>query len=258
MELKAILFDLWGTLIIDGEHRSQPRSLWRAENVTTILREAGYRLPVEEVRDGIARAGAALSALHDQGIDLTASGRVDLVLKMLALGGEVGREVTGELETAICSMHPVHRPDLGEGALDCLRVAREMGLRIALVSNAGLTTAPSLRSMLSGYGIADYFDVCVFSDELELAKPDPRIFFEALEAIDVAPPEAAFVGDSPHNDIYGARRAGLLAVQIGHKEAPPHTGYTESDGARPDARITGLHGLMSALTGLTGVPRAAR
>jgi putative hydrolase of the HAD superfamily len=251
MELRAVLFDLWGTLIVDPEAASRPRQLWRAANVRDILARNGIALSLETADTALVAGGAALSALHDDGIDVSAEGRIDLVLSQLEGIPALPAEARRELRDAICSMHPVHRPALGEGAAEALRQVKAMGLPAALVSNAGYTTAPHLREMLDGYGIAGYLDVCVFSDELELAKPHPGIFQAALEQLGVEASAAAFVGDSPHNDIYGARQAGLLAVQIGHRDGPPRTGYTESDGARPNARITSLHELIPTLLQFT-------
>jgi FMN phosphatase YigB (HAD superfamily) len=258
LRLKALLFDLWGTLIVDPEHRSEPRQQWRAGNVRSVLARAGIELSFERVHAGLSDAGAALSAMHDGGIDVTAAGRVELVLHRLGVEAALPSETLAELEVAICTMHPVHKPQVASGALDLLRATRELGLRTALVSNAGLTTAPNLRSMLEEFGLAPYLDACVFSDELGVAKPDAHIFREALRLVDCEPPQAAFVGDSPHNDIYGARQAGLLTVQIGHRDATPRTGYTENDGARANARITDLGELLTALAEFADLPRTPR
>jgi hypothetical protein len=46
------------------------------------------------------------------------------------------------------------------------------------------------------------------------------------------------VGDSPHNDVFGAQQAGILAVQIGSRTR---------DGITPDARIDRLDELMDVL-----------
>jgi HAD superfamily hydrolase (TIGR01509 family) len=255
MELQAVLFDLWGTLIIDSEHRSAPRALWRAENVRSILAQHSVEFPAEAVHNSLTAGGAALSALHDEGIDLSARGRVHLVLKELEVTAVLAEEALQDLQTAICSMHPVHRPEVRPGAIEVLRASKERGLATALVSNAGYTTAPSLRVMLDEFGLAPYLDACVFSDELQLAKPNPRLFLEALDCLHVEPQAAAFVGDSPHNDIFGARRAGLLAVQIGHRETPARTGYTDNEGARANAYIDSLAELLPAIQALATIPR---
>ena len=45
-------------------------------------------------------------------------------------------------------------------------------------------------------------------------KPDPAIFLAALEALDVAPDEALYVGDLYDVDVIGARAAGMDAVLL--------------------------------------------
>ncbi len=113
-----------------------------------------------------------------------------------------------------------------------------MGLRTALVSNAGFTTAPSLRLLLDHHGFRPYLDVLVFSDELGLAKPASRTFQHALAGLGCDAKAAAFVGDTPYNDVFGSQSAGLFAVQLGAKAR---------DGIRPEAQIETLADLIPAL-----------
>ena len=124
------------------------------------------------------------------------------------------------------------------GARETLAAVKGMGLKTALVSNAGLTSAPHLSWILDNYGLSSYLDVSVFSDELQIAKPDPRIFQAALDKLDVAAADTVFVGDTPHNDVWGAQAAGIFAVQIG--------GLTR-DGVVPQARIERLEELIGVL-----------
>ena len=44
------------------------------------------------------------------------------------------------------------------------------------------------------------------------AKPDPRIFSDAIAALDLPPERIAYVGDSYVNDVGGARAAGLVPL----------------------------------------------
>jgi HAD superfamily hydrolase (TIGR01509 family) len=249
MELKAVLFDLWGTLIIDPEARARPRQEWRAENVKAILARHDLDLPLEQVDASLYKAGAALSELHDDGIDVDARGRVGLFLQQLEpdVAHLVPDDAWPPLQEAITTMHPTFRPEVNEGAVDLLRRIKAMGLGTALISNAGFTTAPNLRKMLDADGMLRYLDVLMFSDELEVAKPERRIFEAALEGLGVTAGEAAFVGDSPHNDVHGAISAGLYAVQIGNRVYSLQTGYTEHPGVTPNARIDRLEELLPAL-----------
>jgi putative hydrolase of the HAD superfamily len=253
MPLNAVLFDLWGTLIVDPEHRSRPRQAWRAAGVHAVLAAYGATLAIETVDAALIAGSHALTALHDRGVDVAPAGRVDIFLDQLEASPDLPLRARAEIEQAICTMPPEHRPELAEGAVDVLRSLKAQGLATALVSNAGYTTSTNLRLILDHYGLAPHLDALVFSDELLLAKPDVRLFAAALHAVGVEAKAAAFVGDSPHNDVYGARRAGLFAVQIGHHEAPPPTGYTENDAARPDARISSLPELLPILAGFQGL-----
>lgn len=65
---------------------------------------------------------------------------------------------------------------------------------------------------------AGMFDAEVFSSSCGLRKPDPRIYRLALEQLDVEPVEAIFVGDGANDELAGAERVGMRAVQIGSSE----------------------------------------
>ncbi len=54
----------------------------------------------------------------------------------------------------------------------------------------------------------------VFSCEVGLAKPDPRIYELACRRLGVAAEEALFVGDGANDELAGADRAGMRAVLL--------------------------------------------
>lgn len=73
------------------------------------------------------------------------------------------------------------------------------------------------RRKIDSLGIEVLFDAIVVADELggrALWKPDPRPFHHCCELLAVEPGRAAFVGDNPERDLWGAHRAGLLAIRI--------------------------------------------
>jgi len=63
------------------------------------------------------------------------------------------------------------------------------------------------------FHLLDVFDVLVYSAEVHLAKPDPRIFYLALEWLGVQPQEAIFVDDFPAN-IEAAKALGIHGVRF--------------------------------------------
>lgn len=251
MTIGAILFDLWGTLVHDPAERSRPRQVWRALNVQQTLRDHGIEAEFTPIDEALVEASTTLMTLHDRGIDVSSLGRVDLFLAHLSdlRTAGLGAEGRRAIESLITTMHPDLGPLLAEDAIETLKDVRGAGLRTVLVSNAGFTTAPHLRTMLEENKAASYFDAMVFSDDELVAKPNPRIFQRALEHAGCDPEHAVFVGDFPHNDIRGAQAAGIFAVQIGN--AP------QGD-VRPQAQIASLSELMPLLRtlGLIEAPQA--
>jgi putative hydrolase of the HAD superfamily len=67
---------------------------------------------------------------------------------------------------------------------------------------------------LGRIGIAHYFERCLAARDAGVLKPDPRIFRMLIEAAGLEADEVAHVGDDPHADVEGARRAGLLPVWL--------------------------------------------
>jgi HAD superfamily hydrolase (TIGR01549 family) len=123
---------------------------------------------------------------------------------------------------------------LYEDALPALEQLRAHGLGIGLVSNG----QRDLVEFAEHHGLK--VDVAIGSRAHGRTKPHASIFQAALDALDVDPPEAAMVGDSPEDDISGARALGMRAILIDRDDRYPEA---------PD-RIPDLLALPAAL-GLT-------
>ena len=78
-------------------------------------------------------------------------------------------------------------------------------------------------------GLADRLDIAVFSSEVGVRKPDPRIFRRALAALGAEPENALFVGDRLYEDVRGAGELGMTTVQALWFRADEHP-----DGGEPD------------------------
>jgi putative hydrolase of the HAD superfamily len=120
------------------------------------------------------------------------------------VSAELGREVSAEQLMAAIRFRAF--PD----AAPALAELRGMGLRLACVSNWDV----SLPSVLDRCGLADGLDAVVTSAAVGARKPDPRIFEVALEAAGCSAAEALHVGDTPEEDLDGARAAGIRALLI--------------------------------------------
>ena len=80
-----------------------------------------------------------------------------------------------------------------------LRALRDAGLRLALISNAGVP----IRTVLDRDGITDLVDAIVLSYEVGWVKPDLRIFQAAVNTLGLRPTQVLMVGDSGTDDVGG-------------------------------------------------------
>jgi putative hydrolase of the HAD superfamily len=87
---------------------------------------------------------------------------------------------------------------------------RNRGLTLVAVSNWDC----SLPRVLERCGIDGQLDGTVTSAEVGARKPDPAIFAAALELAGCEPAEALHVGDTPEEDVAGARAAGIRPLLI--------------------------------------------
>jgi putative hydrolase of the HAD superfamily len=85
------------------------------------------------------------------------------------------------------------------------------GLKTGLVSNA-FDPGWLLHRDLEQMGLGERLDVAVFSSEVGRRKPDESIFRAALQALEVEPEDALFVGDRRYEDVRGAKELGMKTV----------------------------------------------
>jgi putative hydrolase of the HAD superfamily len=86
---------------------------------------------------------------------------------------------------------------------------RSRNIRLGVVSNCCAEDVGAWPTC----SLASRFDCAVFSFEVGLAKPDPEIYREAMRRLGVHAREAWFIGDGGHDELTGAKQAGLRAFR---------------------------------------------
>jgi putative hydrolase of the HAD superfamily len=180
------------------------------------LAERGVRCSAHHLR--LAEAAARpvvsrrLSGTEGEGrVDFSFADYLAEVLEQLGedvlAGGEARAEMAGSLVPVL------HAPGKSSrlwcwvlpGVPEALARFRARGLRLVVVSNSDGTVARGLREQ----GLHHHFDAIVDSHLVGYAKPDPRIFHHALEAVGAVAERTLHVGDLYAADVVGARQAGV-------------------------------------------------
>jgi HAD superfamily hydrolase (TIGR01662 family) len=84
--------------------------------------------------------------------------------------------------------------------------------KLGLVSN--FTYAPVIYAALRKLGINHFFNVILVSEAVGWRKPHAKIFEEALKRLGTRAEETVYVGDSPQEDIEGAKAVGMKTVYV--------------------------------------------
>jgi putative hydrolase of the HAD superfamily len=244
--IRAVTFDLWGTLLFDPpatDDRHMPR---RLADFATILGAAGVPVAMPALERAYRDSGAFLNQLWLQHRDLPVEEHVRVILVGVdsELATRLPSETLRQLVDAYARPALLAPPAIAHGARAALDALAGRGYTLALVSNTMRTPGVVLREVLGHYGLLGHFAHLTFSDECGVRKPEPAIFQRALSAMAVEPGEAVHVGDDPVLDVEGARAAGMRVIQL-TTVRPPWFGRQ-----KPHATIATLSELPDALTRL--------
>lgn len=127
------------------------------------------------------------------------------------------------------------RRQLIPGARELLTALRGYAV-VGIVTN---NTVDEQREKLSTFGLTELIDFMVVSEEVGYAKPDIRIFQEALTRARCGADRAVMLGDSWPADIRGALGAGIAAVWLNRhgKVKPEAAEVIEVSSLEPTERV---------------------
>ncbi|XP_033730247.1 haloacid dehalogenase-like hydrolase domain-containing protein 3 [Pecten maximus] len=94
------------------------------------------------------------------------------------------------------------------GANEALQNLNNCNIKLGVISNFD----ERLETILTKTALRHHFDFVITSKQLKIAKPDARIFQEALRLGECSACHSLHVGDNYHHDYCGARDAGLTGV----------------------------------------------
>jgi putative hydrolase of the HAD superfamily len=231
MELRAVLFDVDFTLVKPGPDLGP-------EGYRLLGRRFGLEL--DPARYAEARAAAIETVErhpeldHDEEVWVLFTERI-----IRGMGGDSDRAYECAVEMTR-GWEQAANFELFEDTLPVLAELRAHGLKIGLVSNTGR----DLAAFVAHHALD--VDAALGSAKHGKTKPHPAIFLSALEELGVRAEEAAMVGDSPEDDIAGARALGMRAFLV------------DREGRFPEAvgRLPDLLALPAALGLPADTPRA--
>ena len=197
--VKAVLFDLGGTLVFTTEIPEVYRRMLEAHGIKRSLQEISNAHKETEKHLDIQKL-AVLFEEYWIRWNLQILRRLGIKENMKALAKTIADRWWDYSDVELY-------PDVEE----TLQQLRSMGLKIGIVTN-GLES--DYREVLQKVGLLDFFDVTAGVDTVGKMKPHREMFLYALNKLGVSPDETLFVGDDLERDYEGAKMAGLRPLLI--------------------------------------------
>jgi FMN phosphatase YigB (HAD superfamily) len=210
---RAVLFDLFGTVAL-FDHQQLPLFEWNGKisrstmgGLRVVIEEKLPALPFDQFYTNLMEVSRELGEVRTREmIEFSSVQRFSLALQRT---GHDESPATTKLAEALSTAHMALLADAT--AIPAAHVALLAWVRqhhnVALVSN--FDHGPTARQILQQAGAHAHFDHIAISAEHGWRKPHPKIFTDVLAALGDAPGQALFVGDSPHDDVIGAKSVGM-------------------------------------------------
>lgn len=260
--IRAVLFDIYGTMIISGSGDVGTVAAARGESFSAACSATGLQLIAsgdEGARVFVDTIQAAHADSHKCGI---AHPEVDIV--------EIWRRTLCELRERDLAGNDVDKIDLQRLAMEyevrvnptwpmpglasCLEQLRAKHLQLGIISNAQFFTPllfPALLDQsLFDAGFAE--SLCIFSYLYGQAKPGTFLFERARESLEsqaIAPGEVVYIGNDMLNDVLPAGQIGFRTALFAGDERSLRlrAGDPRVADVQPDLTVTSLDQLPSML-----------
>ncbi|MEO8617479.1 MAG: HAD family hydrolase [Luteolibacter sp.] len=210
VKFRAVIFDIYGTLLIAPAGGVKPDSLTDPV-LREILRNFGHEPPTSpssELHAAVLRHHAAAGVSFPE-IDLRVLWR-----EILSLPADA--DVAPLVEALEAAWHPT-RPM--HGAEKFIQQLARSGISLGLLSNAQCNTLPSLGSISHLFAP----ELSLLSYQHGIAKPAPELFqimTDRLAGRNISPADTLFIGNDPLHDILPAATAGFrTALFTGHPDS---------------------------------------
>jgi putative hydrolase of the HAD superfamily len=198
--IRAVTFDLWGTLILNSKEYANSLRRMREELLYETLKGTISR---ESLVNALDQSWAEIQIVRSTLRDVPTSEQIRILAGLLRTDSDLEKPYT----EAVLHFSPAINPYAKE-------VLELLHRKVGLISNTGRTPGNVLRSVLSHLGVLEFFTVTLFSNEVGYLKPHPEIFRKASQKLKIPLSQILHVGDDVKADVEGARNAGMKALLI--------------------------------------------
>lgn len=210
MELKAVLFDLDGTLLDIDIDDFIARYFDGLSAVIAKVTECPDRRA--QLMSAIHKATSAMMGMHDDETNQEVFTRVfadESGLDLADIWSAFDDFYVRDFPALISHSGPI------EGASEVVRLARELSLQTAIATNPMFPRIAVLHRMSWANILPDQVDLITTFETMRACKPHPSYFLQTAQMLGVKPQQCIMVGDDPRLDL-AAADVGMATFFVGN------------------------------------------
>ena len=228
MKYKAVIFDLFGTLVPS--------------------------LSLEEYRNAMSQIASVLSVSPEDLFSLWMSTACQREIGEFSTKEDNFEYICRELKVCIdnekikraaqiSSMFTKNLLEPRRNAIEVINEIKLKGYKTGLITNC----ASDVPAFWENTHLSPLFDVTLFSCVVGLAKPDPVIYRLILERLNVEPNDCLYIGDGSSHELEGASEVGMEVVLIQIPDREANNPYRNTSGEWTGPSITSLSEILDWL-----------
>ncbi len=243
---KAVIFDLFDTLV-DFDRAQIPVVTIDGREVRTtagetyqVLAQHAPHLTFDAYYQTLNTVTKALLAVRERDhIEIPARRRYELLFDRLGMPRDAAAELCID---AMLATHHRYMHDSTVCPPERTQVLEALKARYPLGLLSNFDSAETGLRILATHGLQPYFRPIHISEAIGYRKPRREAFLQTAAAMEVAPQDALFIGDTFALDVVGAKGVGMDVAWFDRQKTPP-----DLDKAQPDYTISRLIDLLEIL-----------
>lgn len=212
-------FDLWLTLLKSDPAFKPERAKYFQENYNQ------FDKPVGEIAQIFRQVDLMCNAVNERSGKNIDSDEMYLMVLNFIHDGKLDlhhvdlTQILVDMEELLFRHPPMLYSPVTLGALKHLK--ENSGGTFSLLSNTGYITGKTLRKVLALSGLDGFFDFHLYSDEVDMSKPNPAFFELMLTNVDICNPgitiprsSVIHIGDNGRNDVEPCEALGIRSMLV--------------------------------------------
>ena len=225
MKYKAVIFDLFGTLVDNFTHRDYYSVMAEIADILKAPQKDFIRLWTSSFNDRV-------TGVHG-----------DQRESFIHICRELKIKVSPEqIEQAFLLRMDFSRRTTvpRKGAVEVLAALRKDGYKVGLISDC----TGEIPLIWDETPFANLFDVKIFSCVVKTKKPDPSIYRMATDQLKIKPSDCLYVGDGSSQELTGALKMGMHPVRIRDPKDLDEDQFMEREDDWAGIKITNLREVL--------------